>query len=488
MKSRKTFSRRTALKGVTAMGASLIALQNSPTQTFAAPGSGSRSVPKTAEGVHKDIWKRVFETPLIDTHEHLVDESVRLSSVRPGLVRCDDWALLFSHYLNSDLLVAGMPKADLDRFLSQGVAPKEKWRLLAPHWPAVKHAGYAQAVRIAIRELYGIEEISAGTVDKLQARYEQTRNPGFYRRVLCDLAGIESCQVNSLTGEPFKESEMPELLMQDLSIVGMFAGPNIRQYAPATGIDVRGLADWHKVIAWWFERYARFAVAVKSQNAYSRDLDYERVPAEKAEPIFRKVLEKAPVTASEQKTLEDHLFWVAVDEATRHGLPVKLHTGYYAGQNSMPLARLRQNAGSVCELCRQSPDTRFVFMHICYPYYEELLAAAKQWSGAAVDMCWAWIINPVAAKDYLKKHLATASANKLLTFGGDYIPVEPVVGHAMLARRGIALALSELVQEGWLALSDAVDLVEPLMNGNARNIFNLAEKAAALRAAPWARK
>ena len=176
-----------------------------------------------------------------------------------------------------------------------------------------------------------------------------------------------------------------------------------------------------------------------------------------------------------------HLFWYAVDQATAHGLPVKLHTGYYAGQNSMPLSRLRLNAGSAAELCRLSPDTKFVFMHICYPYYEELLAVAKQYTNAYVDMCWSWIINPVAAKDFLKKYIVTAPANKLLPFGGDYIPVEPVVGHAAIARRGIALALSELVEEGWLKLDDALDLVDPIMHGNARRIFRVADKTEALR-------
>jgi hypothetical protein len=44
-----------------------------------------------------------------------------------------------------------------------------------------------------------------------------------------------------------------------------------------------------------------------------------------------------------------------------------------------------------------------------------LLAVAKQYSNAYIDMCWSWIINPVAAKDFLKKYLVTVPANKLLT-------------------------------------------------------------------------
>ncbi len=124
-------------------------------------------------------------------------------------------------------------------------------------------------------------------------------------------------------------------------------------------------------------------------------------------------------------------------------------------------------------------------MHLCYPYYEELLAVVKQWTNAHVDMCWAWIINPVAAKDYLKKHIVSAPINKLLPFGGDYTPVEPVLGHAAIARRGIAQALAELVEEGWLKVADALELVDPILHQNARQIFRLAQKTEVLRNVDW---
>ena len=484
MKTKSPISRRAVLKSFGALGAVLVAADSTKVQAAESTTPLARK-PARVGDARKIILEHVFKAPLIDTHEHLIEEKQRLDVASSSHVPCDDWALLLSHYLNSDLLVAGMPKADMDQFLSPKVEPGAKWKLIAPYWGAVKNTGYAQAVRIACRELYAVDDVSAATVAKIQAGYEKTRRTGFYHHILHDLAGIQSCQVNCLTGVPFKESDMPTFLMQDISIVGMFAGPNIRQYAPATGIDPKTLSDWHRVIDWWFDRYGKYAVAAKSQNAYSRDIDYASVPAEKAEPVFAKVLQKDPVNPEDRKLLEDHLFWYAVEQATRHGLPVKLHTGYYAGQNSMPLARLQHNPGSASDLCRLSPDTKFVFMHIGYPYYEEMLALAKNYANAHIDMCWSWIINPVAAKDYLKKHIVTAPANKLLPFGGDYIPVEPVLGHAIIARRGISQALFELVDEGWLTLTDALELVDIILHGNARQIFHLTQKTEALKTAEW---
>jgi len=124
-------------------------------------------------------------------------------------------------------------------------------------------------------------------------------------------------------------------------------------------------------------------------------------------------------------------------------------------------------------------------MHINYPAYEDLIAVAKHYTNCYIDMCWAWIISPAASMDFLKHYLVTAPANKVLTFGGDYIPVEPGIGHVELARRGITLALSGLVRDGWLSLDSALEAVDGLMRGNAQQVFNLKEKARHLRKPPW---
>ena len=64
-----------------------------------------------------------------------------------------------------------------------------------------------------------------------------------------------------------------------------------------------------------------------------------------------------------------------------------------------------------------------------------------------------------------------APASKVLCFGGDYIPVENIVGHAALARQELGRALEELVAEGYLDQTAARDLVPDLMHGNAERVF-----------------
>lgn len=64
-------------------------------------------------------------------------------------------------------------------------------------------------------------------------------------------------------------------------------------------------------------------------------------------------------------------------------------------------------------------------------------------------------------------------AHKIFTFGGDYIPVEPIPAHARIARRGIILAIAQLLQDGWLSESDAPALIQRIMNRNTHETFNL---------------
>ncbi len=436
----------------------------------------------------EEIWDKVFSTSLADTHEHLMDETERLSGKPVIGGKTNDWTMIFSHYIDSDMRSAGMTQKDYDLFFSPGVSPMDKWKILKPWWPFIKQTGYAWAVRISMKELYDIDDLSEETVDKLQQGYENMVHPGFYTEILKTKANIESCQVN---GYPLMKSSMPDFLMTDLWADTLIAYPGAEEYNKAAGIEVKELEDWHGVIDWWFTKYAPYLVGVKIGLAYSRNIDFKTTAADEVKRICRNFIRGRKVDGKDKKKLEDHLFWYVVGKATEYHLPVKMHTGYLAqwkGKDErMELRKVRNNPADACYICDHSPETTFVFFHIGYPYYEEMLALAKQYPNANIDMCWSWIINPVTAKEFLKKYLVTVPANKILTFGGDYVPVEPVLGHSVIARNGIASALTDLTDEGFITLDEALVLTEGLLHGNARRIYHLEEKQKFLKGLDWSK-
>jgi len=414
------------------------------------------------------IEKKVLETPFVDTHEHLMDESERLDCLKP-FIPCDDWALLLDQYFSFDLISAGMLKEQFDCLFSNQVNPITKWEILNEHWPYLKNTASGIVFRNTTRILYGINEISDDNIKELQNRYEQTRKKGFYKHVIQDVANIKHCHVNSPVNAS-KKSESPDLLIPDIVLNGLIQVV-VKSYSVPDNMKINSLSDWHSLIDWWFSEYGKIAKGVKIGNAYFRRLDFEKVEATEVEAIFLRKIELQLLSPAEEKKLQDHLFWYCVDKATEYGLPVKMHTGQWAMNNVMNMHWVKDNPADCALLCRQAPNTKFVFFHLCYPHYEEMLSLAKSYSNAYIDMCWSWSINPLAAKDFLKKFILTVPNNKIFTFGGDDKIVENIIGHAYVARKGIAQALTELVTENWITLDDALDLADHLMHKNAEVFF-----------------
>ncbi len=425
--------------------------------------------------MQNDIRQLVDKTPFVDTHEHLFEESSRITDAENG--RGVDFGVLFWHYSDSDLFASGMSREEIKQVQDPGLTPREKWRVLEPHWQRSKNTGYLLNVRESIRLLYGIDDLREDTVDAISERLRSAIKPGYYRTVFRDVANIEYTQVNAIQADRmlFMETEQPDLLAQDLGFNPLSSSVNKENVAflsEYTGIEVGSLKDFHKVQDRVFEMVGPRAIAMKNQDAYGRRLDYEQVSTEDAAPLFTRMVAGDSLNAAETKAICDHCFHRCIEKSIEYSLPVKLHTGYYAGNNGMPLHRVGANPGDICDLLRAHPNARFVLMHITWPYHDELVAICKHYSNAWADLCWAWIASPLASLQFVKEFIMAAPANKLLTFGGDYIPVEMVPGHAAVARRGLAQAVSELEYEGWVRESDVPDLVDRLMRGNAHELFD----------------
>jgi len=417
------------------------------------------------------ISEKIQETQFIDTHEHFIDETERLNCLKP-FIQCDDWTTIFGLYSKFDFVSAGMPKRDVDSFTSPGIHPVDKWKMIEPYWPKVKHTGHGQVIQNTINELYDIPQLAQEKIPELEERYQAYRKKGFYKETL-KKANVKSCIVNP-PGRPFKETELPEILYQDIDALGMIR-INIERYNESILPKVSDLNDWLHIIDWWFEKYSNPAVGVKIGNAYFRRLDFEKFDFEKAAPLFQDKLSGIKLSELEEKQIQDHIFWYVVDLATQKGLPIKLHTGYQAMNNLMNLENVMYNPADCANLCRLSPDSRFIFFHISYPYYEPMISLAKHYKNAFIDMCGSWSINPVASIDFLKKYIVTAPVNKLLVFGGDDLCIENLMGHSILARKGIAHSLCDLIKDHWISEGDSFEIAERIMFKNAAEIYGIGE-------------
>ena len=112
--------------------------------------------------LYRRVRDEIDSVAIIDCHEHLQRER--------ELPEGDDIHIgrFFAHYASSDLVSAGMPPQDLARVQTDSkLSPVERWRLIGPWWRKAWNTGYCQAVRVAIRDLYGdrVETLLSTEVD-----------------------------------------------------------------------------------------------------------------------------------------------------------------------------------------------------------------------------------------------------------------------------------------------------------------------------------
>ncbi|MHB9132722.1 MAG: amidohydrolase family protein [Armatimonadota bacterium] len=425
-----------------------------------------------------DLYRRVRRhldsIHIIDCHEHLQRESELPGSEQVNIGR------FFIHYANCDLISSGLPREDYQRVMdsANGLSPKERWTLLEPWYRRSWNTAYNESLRIAIRDLYGVEDFSADTVDALTEAMRTAVKPGFTRQVF-DKAGIDFALNNPFGPKmAFNPDFDPDCFMVDM--VNSFHIFPSTQLGIEAGIDIRCLDDHLRAIDWYFEQYGKVCSAFKVGSAYQRTLYWEDVPRSAVEDTFNRTLalNDRPDTKDIQ-ALEDYLMHYLCGKCGEYGIRMKFHTGLQEGNGNIIT---NSRAALLANLFMKYPNTTFDIYHISYPYQEELVTLAKNFPNVTIDFAWMWIINPAAGRRALSDMLDAVPANKIHGFGGDYIMVEGTYGHATIARREIARVLCEKVEEGRFSEAYACTVGDMLLRDNALENFDLAARREAFKA------
>jgi len=414
------------------------------------------------ERVHSELCK----VKIIDTHEHLQRDSELPKGKDIHLGR------FFIHYASCDLVSAGMSPADMARVQSSAMSDEARWKLLKPWYEKAWNTGYCEALRVAARDLYGVEDLRDDTMAGLLTAMREKVKPGWTRKVF-DAAGIDFALTNPFGPKAVYNPDMiPECFIVDMT--DQFTGFPVQQLAKESDIEILCLDDYLKVIDWYFEHYAATASAFKVGRAYDRTLYWADVTKGEVDGTFNRLLAfNDRPDRRDIQALEDFVMHYLVRKCGEHNLMMKFHTGIQEGNGNF-IANSR--AALMSNLFMKYPNTRFDLYHISYPYQEELAVVAKNFRNVFVDFCWMWIINPAAARRALSDMLDAVPANKIHGFGGDFIFVEGSYGHCVIARREISRVLCEKVEEGRFAEDYAVRVGRMLLRENAIENFGLAQR------------
>jgi predicted TIM-barrel fold metal-dependent hydrolase len=435
---------------------------------------------KDSVKLYNEIKGAVDKISIIDTHEHLIQEPERIRQTP------DMFETLLAHYLSSDLVSSGMSLDALAELRNPQHPLTDRWKIFKPFWERTNNTGYAYALKIAVKGLYNIDELSDRTYQELAARMEKRNQAGLYHWILKEKAGIDRIILDTSPETPLTHVDYnlfaPVFRFRDFIMVK--SRPELEHLEKWCGLPIHSLKDFVTALNTEFDRVQNSIVGVKIGLAYMRTLRFDKVTFNEAEEVFNNIYRQetferivvenkhryvpAGLSLRDSKPLQDFLVHTVIQLAAKRGLPIQIHTGLHEGNENI-LVNSRPTL--LVNLFREYKEARFDVFHGSYPYTGELAALAKNFPNVYADLCWLHIISPFKARQTLSEWLDTIPSNKILGFGGDYRFIEGVYGHAVIARENIARVLTEKVEEGNYGKDEAVQLARKLLRGNAHDLF-----------------
>jgi uncharacterized protein len=405
------------------------------------------------------------DIPFFDTHEHFVEERVRLNQ------SYDFFSFL--HYVQCDLASAGS-RLWQDRLKHEATDEERRDEFFA-YWPHVENTGYGQALRIMAFDLFGVEDITPDTFETLNRNASTFAHEGYYDSLLRERANIARvCRIVWSGTQTACDLDLLHPVVQFDHFAQVLSRAEIQAIERETGEEIHTLDDLVAALEASFDdREDEGMVGAKIFITYKRTLDFEPATTADAERVFNRCLlahGDTPVGYAEAKPLQDFMVRRIIEQASVRELPIQIHTGF---QNDNANYVENSRPTHLTNLFMEFPRAKFALLHGGWPYTQEWVSQAKVFPNVYADMSWTYIIGPRMAMRLLHDLIDSVPANKILGFGGDYNFAEGAYAHARIARRAIRHVLADRIERGDMSESKALALAHRIMHDNAAELYNI---------------
>jgi len=219
------------------------------------------------------------------------------------------------------------------------------------------------------------------------------------------------------------------------------------------------------------------AIAIKFVViVYRGSLNFEKVSRVEAASVYEQLLQGKEVSISEQRKLEDYLFRYITQEAGR--LDLKVHI--YSGIGRDPHFNISGSNPMLLESVFNDPDqrnTKFVINHGGWPFDKEAGAMLVK-PNVYIDFSGqSWFRSTHALSKTIRAWLEFYPEKVL--FGTKALGVSPLLDweeRAWLstnsARNALAIALTEMMNDGQISRNRAVELAEMVLRKNAIRLYD----------------
>jgi ankyrin repeat protein len=217
------------------------------------------------------------------------------------------------------------------------------------------------------------------------------------------------------------------------------------------------------------------AIAVKFWPAYDRPLNFEKVSSVEAASVYEQFLQEKEVSIGEQRKLEDYLFRYITKEAGR--LDLKVHIDIIG---SGPYFNISGSNPMLLESVFNDPDqrnTKFVIIHGGWPFDREAGAMLKKPNVYADFSAQAFFRSTHALSKTIRSWLEWHPEKVL--FGTEAHRVSTLIDWEEVAwlctnsaRNALAIALTEMMNDGQISRKRAFELAEMVLRTNAIRLYD----------------
>ncbi len=402
----------------------------------------------------QDLVEAFAEIPVIDAHEHLPPERVRVEQ------KVDAFTL-FSHYTKLDQITAGLSPADQERVLNPELPLDDRWKLFAPILANIRYGSYARPAFIAAKEFYGFDDISEETYQPLSEAMAEANTAGIYQRILFEKCGIRAALTQAARTDYDHDFLVPLMPLDTYAAVRTWKA--VANHAAQFGETVTTLDDYLSVVRKGLDRWKTERVVGLKMRAGP----WGEPDRGKAHDLFIELRTGKAKQLPDMNPLRDFLQAAILDMAAEENLVVAVHTGMWGDFRTLDIHHM-------IPIVQRHPETRFDIYHAGMPRVREAGVIGKNSANVWLNLCWCHIISPMMTRSLLNEWIDLVPVNKILAFGGDYhLPVEKVYGHLLMARENIAHVLGARIDEGLMDRDEAVALATKWFYENPRALYGL---------------
>lgn len=407
--------------------------------------------------------EQIESIPAIDVHSQLHINSPQAESPAD---------ILLPREIEAELRAAGAPPQVFDI-----VSGREKLEKVHKRLPEIANTAAYWCLRQILADLFGIaqapHELSA---DALWERVAEGSSGTDWPDNVLRKANVSHVMSTCVWHRPVPQASggFSPVVTLDSLLNEPHTPRALERLTDVTGQTVYEAADLKKAIVELFER-AKAAGAVAASGAYNPQVDFEPGSLDAADRVLSLVLLGQKTNRDDRRTLRSYVLDVVLAQCAQHSMPFQLMLGVRrgaAGDRSISGYETGMLVG-YSEVFVRHADVLFDVIPANLTLAHEVAALARVYANVYVSGCTGFVAFPRHVRSLLRERIEMLPKGKCCALFSDEACAEWVYGRCRLARRELAAALSQMVDEGYLTSAAAMDVARGYLSENARRIYRL---------------